>query len=40
MIVAPISFTRRVKSLQNGCWEWQGSKDKRGYGMYYKGNYL
>lgn len=26
------TFLGRIKISENGCWEWQHSKDKRGYG--------
>ena len=32
------SFWSRVHQPDEGCWDWQGSKDKEGYGLFsYKG---
>jgi hypothetical protein len=31
-------FLSQVKFLPNGCWEWQGAKDKDGYGIFAKRN--
>lgn len=27
-------FFKKVKKLENGCWEWIGSKNKKGYGYF------
>lgn len=31
-------FNARVKKMPNGCWEWQGSLSKLGYGLFYAGS--
>src|SRR5438128_10930831 len=40
MIVLPVTFAKRVEALPTGCWKWLGSRDHRGYGSYYTGDYL
>lgn len=29
----PEKFWSRIKKLENGCWEWQGARDAKGYGQ-------
>lgn len=32
-------FMSKVKKVESGCWEWQGCKNKKGYGMFrYEGS--